>query len=205
MGVMRNETTDKARAIMHQIYADLKMACFPLGDGAEYNFYDILDKDGTPPYMDYTFQSYPIHQKYSDIFESPQEGINYRNPSAIQYSVEKGSNPDLPFKKLVRKELFGNKITKKVLSENVNYFEIKELFLEIEGKKQYYYLITLQLIDVLHASDMEGKKSNEKLTENQKDVILADFYDVVYPEYFHALWNDEKPNPNWHTLQQGSD
>lgn len=205
MGVMRNETTEKARAIMKQVYADLKMACFPLGDGAEYNFYEIMSIEGTAPNLTYSFQSYPIHQKYSEIFESPSAGINYRNPSLITYTIENGDNPELPFKKLIRKETFGDKTTERVLSENINFFEIKEIFLEFEGKKQYYYLITLQLLDVLHASDMKNKKSNEKLTENQKDVILADFYDVVYPEFFHALWNDEKPNPNWHTLQQGSD
>ena len=64
---------------------------------------------------------------------------------------------------------------------------------------QFYYQITLQLIDVLHASDYDKKKIGEKLRQNQKDVILADFYDIVYPEYFNALWNDKRLNQNWHT------
>ena len=65
---------------------------------------------------------------------------------------------------------------------------------------QFYYLITLQLIDVLHASDYKDKNNlGQKLRENQKDIILADFYDVVYPEYFNALWNDKRLNQNWHT------
>ena len=70
--------------------------------------------------------------------------------------------------------------------------------MQVDGRNQYYYLITLQLVDVLHAKDIIGKKTGEKLRENQKDVVLADYYDVVYPEFFRALWNVKKFCPNWH-------
>lgn len=198
-GMMRIDTTLKARNIMQQVYADLKTACFRLPYDSEYSFDDILTSDGIAPNVTYSFCNYPLHEKYSDIFESPTSGENLRNVSSITYRIEDGDDPNLPFKKLIREEIFKGVIKTKVLSENVNFFEIKPLLISADEKDNYYFLITLQLIDVLHAQDIKDKKTGEKLTENQKDVILADFYDVVYPEFFHDIWNDKGCNPNWHT------
>lgn len=203
-GMMRIETTLKARRVLQRVYADLKMACMPLPYGSAYSFSAILqEEEATPPNVIYHVYSYPTHQKYNEIFSTEYNGknINERIPILVTYRVEDGDNPDLPFKKLVREEKFYQQTTKReVLTDNLNFFEIKEIDLQLDGKVQYFYLITLQLIDVLHAQDMVGKKQvGEKLTDNQKDVVLADFYDIVYPEFFHAIWNDKKLNPNWHT------
>lgn len=202
-GMMRIETTLKARRLLQRVYADLKMACIPLPYGSAYSFYSILKKEGVTPDVGYQLYSYPIHQSYSDIFSNPNASINYRKPILVTYRVENGDDPDLPFKKLIREEKFNGQTKKEVLTDNLNFFEIKEIMLSLDGKDQYYYLITLQLIDVLHSQDMTGKEAGDKLRKNQKDVILADFYDIVYPEFFHAIWNDKKLNPNWHTQLQG--
>ena len=197
-GMLRLETTQKARNILQQIYADLKMACFKLPDENVYSFSDILTKTGDAPNYVYQFYSFPIHQSYSEIFESPKVSYNYRIPSLITYRVEGESAPY----KLIREERFKGKTTSRVLTENINFFEIKEIGITTEvdnSKMQFYYQITIQLIDVLHSSDYDNKKIGEKLRQNQKDVILADFYDIVYPEYFNALWNDRRLNQNWHT------
>lgn len=205
-GMMRIETTMKARVALQRVYADLKMACKPISaKGEEYSFTDILKKDGGFPNITYTFDTFPIHKKYSEIFRNvnvqdfDNDGINYRLLSTVSYKVEEGNNPNLPFKKLIRRETFDNKTTEQIITDKLNYFEIKEIDLAIGDKHRYYYLITLQLIEVLHDKDIKDKKSDEKLRENQKDVILADFYDLVYPEYFNALWNNQKENGNWHT------
>ena len=198
-GMLRIETTLKARNVLQQVYADLKMACFKLPDEQEYSFSDILTKSGDAPNFIYQFYSFPIHQSYSEIFENPEEGVNNRIPSLITYKIEGES---APYKLIWEEKFKDNKATSKILSENVNFFEIKDIGITTavnNSKMQFYYQITLQLIDVLHASDLDNKKKGEKLRENQKDVILADFYDVVYPEYFNALWNDKRLNQNWHT------
>lgn len=197
-GMLRIETTEKARNILQQIYADLKMACFKLPDENDYSFSNILKRNGDAPNYMYQFYSFPIHQSYNEIFESQDEGVNNRIPSLITYKVEGVSAPY----QLIREETFKGKTTSKVLSENINFFEINDIGITTKvdnSKMQFYYQITLQLIDVLHASDYDNKKIGEKLRQNQKDVILADFYDIVYPEYFNALWNDKRLNQNWHT------
>ena len=188
----------QARNVLQQVYADLKMACFKLPDENDYSFSDILKRNGDAPNYMYQFYSFPIHQSYSEIFDNPDEGVNSRIPSLITYKVEGVSAPY----RLVREETFKGKTTSKVLSENINFFEINDIGITTKvdnSKMQFYYQITLQLIDVLHASDYDSKKIGEKLRQNQKDVILADFYDIVYPEYFNALWNDKRLNQNWHT------
>ncbi|HMM61173.1 MAG TPA: hypothetical protein PKC25_13690 [Candidatus Rifleibacterium sp.] len=46
---------------------------------------------------------------------------------------------------------------------------------------------------------MKGRTAGTRLDELQKDVILADFFDVVYPEFFHSVWNQTRVIPNWHS------
>lgn len=203
VGMMRIETTQNARNILHQIYADLKMACLYLpAEKLEYSFNDIMSRKGDSPFYQYGFYSFPLHREYSEIFKEGSNNITYRIPSFIIYRVEEGNNPNLPtFKKLIREEYFEGEKKSKVLTENLNFFEIKQVNMVAGGDKlQSYYLITLQLIDVLHDSDLKGKKSGEKLKENQNNIILADFYDIVYPGYYNALWNDKRLNRNWYNI-----
>ncbi len=198
-GMLRIDTTLEARRVIKQVYADLKMACFPLPYNSIYNFSDVMQVTGTPPLNSYRFNTFPIHQRLNDIFASQISGVNFRNVSEVTYRVEESKNPDNPFMRLIRTESFGGKVSTRVLTERINFFEIKPIMLQPYGKNQFYFLVTLQLIDAVHASDMKGRIAGAKLDELQKDVILADFFDVVYPEFFHAAWNQTRVNPNWHT------
>jgi hypothetical protein len=205
-GMMRIDTTLEARRIIKQIHADLKMACFPLPYSSVYGFEDVVHVSGVTPKNTYTFLSYPIHQKLSNIF--PNQGTpdeNDRKVAEIQYIVEDGKDPDKPSLRLIRKEKFDGKVRTIVLSERINYFEIKPIMLQPQGKNQFYYLITLQLIDSLHSEYLDGKTPGSKIMDFEKDVILADFFDVVYPEYFHAMWNQVRVTPNWHTPLKAPD
>ena len=102
-GMLRIETTLKARNVLQQVYADLKMACFKIPEEKAYSFDEIITEDQTSaPNYSYQFYSFPIHQKYSDIFENPEEGINNRIPSLITYRIEGESAPY----RLIREEKF---------------------------------------------------------------------------------------------------
>ncbi|GAB4271476.1 MAG: hypothetical protein Kow0029_09210 [Candidatus Rifleibacteriota bacterium] len=198
-GMLRIETTLEARRVIKQIHQDLKLACFPLPYNSLYSFDDVMTIGGTPPKNTYTFLSFPTHQKFSNIFQNQTSGQNARNVSEIKYIVEDGTDPDKPSYRLIREEKFGGKVTRKVLSNRVNYFEIKPMMIQPQGKNQFYFLVTLQLLDSVHPSSMKGKTPGSKIMNLEKDVILADFFDVVYPEFFHAMWNQIRVNPNWHT------
>ncbi|MFZ5949221.1 MAG: PulJ/GspJ family protein [Candidatus Rifleibacteriota bacterium] len=199
-GMLRIDTTLEARRVIRQVHADLKMACFPLPLSSVFNFDDVLKISGTPPKNVYSFLSYPAHQKMSEIFTSQTSGINFRDLSEITYTVEDNGDPEKPALKLVREEKFGGKTTKRILSNRVNFFEIKPIMLQPQGKNQFYYFVTLQLLDAVHPSEMQGNTPGDKITDEVTGVILADFFDVVYPEYFHSMWNQLRTVPNWHTL-----
>ncbi len=198
-GMLRIDTTLEARRVIKQVYADLKMACFPLPYNSVYNFDDVMQVTGTTPHNSYKFYSFPIHQRFNDIFASQLSGVNYRNVAEVTYRVEKSKNPDNPFMRLIRTESFAGKVNTRILTERVNFFEIKPIMMQPYGKNQFYFLVTLQLIDALHPSEMKDRVAGSRLDDLQKDVILADFFDVVYPEFFHAAWNQARVNPNWHT------
>lgn len=198
-GMKRIETTLEARRVLKQVYADLKMLCFAMPEDGIYDFSYTMDISGTPPKNVYKFRSFPIHQSYDNIFSNQMSGINFRKVSKITYRIEEGKDKNNPFFQLVREETFAGKTNKRVLSTHVNFFEIKPILMHAHGKNQFYYLVTLQLIDAMHPTDMEGKTAGDKVDELDKDVILADYYDVVYPEFFHAAWNQSKFGPNWHT------
>ena len=181
-GMMRIDTTLKARTILHQVYADLKMACFELPlKSVKYNINDVLTrKYNSPEDIRFEFYSFPIHQKYNDIFEEASNDVGttmaYRNVNKITYIVSAKSGS--PIKTLKREVEFNNKKVTHTLSENVNFFDITKKEFLINGKTQYYYYITLQLIDVVNAK-AEEKITGEKLKSGEREIILADFYDVV--------------------------
>ena len=208
-GMMRIETTLEARRVIKQIHADLKLACFPIQYGQEYNFGEILVKTGTPPENSYYFMSFPIHDRYDGIIDNRKAGIAYRNISLIGYIIEKNTDPNKPAYRLIREERYKNKKVKtRVLSEKVNFFDIEQIPIDVPNAKvQFYYLVTLQLMDTLHPKNLTAKKNTQstKFTDHQNHVIMADFFDVVYPEYFHAIWNQFRVNPNWHTPVIGPD
>jgi hypothetical protein len=204
-GMLRIETTLEARRVIKQIHADIKLACFPTYYNVPYDFGNVMQVSGTPPEVTYRFLSYPIHAEIEDVFVNQLSNENYRKVAEIKYIVEENSNPDKPSYRLVREEKFDGRTRRQVLSERINFFEIKPIMLQPQGKNQFYCLVTLQLLDAVHPKDMEGQTPGAKINDQVQDVILADFYDVVYPEFFHARWNQTRLIPNWHTPLKAPD
>jgi prepilin-type N-terminal cleavage/methylation domain-containing protein len=199
-GMKRLETTLEARKVLKQIYSDLKLSCFPMPEDGYYDFSNTITIEGTPPKNTYKFMSFPIHQEFNDMFSNQSTGINFRKVSKITYKVLDSTDTLNPYYRLIREETFEGKTRTTVLSEHVNFFEIKPIVMKASDKYQFYHLITLQLIDATHPSLIQGKTAGTKLDDLDKDLILADYFDIVYPEYFHAAWNQTKFGPNWHTL-----
>jgi prepilin-type N-terminal cleavage/methylation domain-containing protein len=199
-GMKRLETTLEARKVLKQVYSDLKLSCFSMPEDGYYDFSNTITVLGTPPKNTYKFMSFPIHQDYSNIFSNQTTGINFRKVSHITYEILESDDSLNPYYRLVRTEEFEGQTRTTVLSKQVNFFEIKPIVMKASDKYQFYHLITLQLIDSTHPSLVKDKVAGTKLDELDKDVILADYFDIVYPEYFHAAWNQTKFGPNWHTL-----
>jgi len=198
-GMLRLETTLEARKIIRQVYTDLKLACFPLPYNSVYNFENVMYTTGAPPHNMYSFLSFPTHARLNEILVSQQNGVNYRETAFINYRVEPAASQTSHLLRLTREETFRGQTTRKVLSERVNFFEIKPIMLQPYGRNQHYFLITLQLVDSVDASELQRVTSGDKLPDDRSNLAVADFFDIVYPEFFHAAWNQPGINPNWHT------
>ncbi|PKL44282.1 MAG: hypothetical protein CVV41_06495 [Candidatus Riflebacteria bacterium HGW-Riflebacteria-1] len=198
-GMLRLETTLEARKIIRQVYADLKLACFPLPYDSVYSFDSVMYTAGAPPHNTYSFLSFPNHARMNEIFSSPHSGVNHRETSIINYRVEPPTSPDRPFLRLIREETFKGQTNSKVLSDRVNFFEIKPVMLQPYGRNQFYFLVTLQLVDSVDPGEFKGATAGNRIDGVRANQAVADFFDIVYPEFFHAAWNQPGINPNWHT------
>ena len=200
-GLARIDTTLEARKILHQVYADLKMACVPIKKGnTQVHFTDVLTKNNHAPNTEYEFLSFPAHEKYSDIFNEYTNSYNtegiYRKVCKITYAVKGKSNS--PFKTLERTTEFANNKSTKVLSNKISSFNIDKIYVKVDGKAENYFAIYLKLIDTIHGESKENMTIEEFKNKKQSEIIIVDFFDVVYPEYIHSYVDDTAINPNWH-------
>ena len=145
------------------------------------------------------FYSFPTHEQYEQMFETAQNSSGTLDLNSkvckITYTVEGGNNS--VFKTLKRKVEFGNKSSENVLSDKVNFFCIEPAYVKVEDKLENYYQITLSLVDVVHENQKDTITSDQ-IDNGSKEVIKAEFFDVVYPEYVHSFLNDRALNPGWH-------
>lgn len=199
-GIMRIEATLEATKILKQIRSDLNASCFQPPINAMYDIDHLFKETGIAPNIVYSFFSFPIRGDISDWFTSPSSGENPRRVAKITYKTESSPNPDTNSLRLIREELYQGQTIERVLSDKVNYFEIKPLLMQVDNKNQFYFLITLQLVDSVDPSKL-AQQQQQRIDALQQHIILADFYDVVYSEFFNAAWNNALYVPNWHTIK----
>lgn len=194
-GMLRIDTTMEARRVLQQVRNDLKLACFEFKPSRSYEFEnDMVVESGTAPYLNYTFLSFSPHFDLSNVIPG-NSGVLLRRAARITYRLEAQTDPQKPFMKLTRVEQhLGETVRSTVLSDRVNFFEIKPL----EIRNQWYYWITLQLIDTFQRTDTASMAPDRVTSGRGHGFLLADFYDIVYPEYFQAFWNNDRVTPNWH-------
>jgi type II secretory pathway pseudopilin PulG len=127
----------------------------------------------------------------------------WRRPSKITYRLEKspkikkeGYPPNFPMYSLIREERLNSKLPeaqkfqssgfkrKMVLSERVMMFDITPYTLSDSlGNQQQFFWITLQLIDTVNRAGDFSFPTSGKLTQRSKDLVIADFFEVVSPKF----------------------
>ena len=70
-------------------------------------------------------------------------------------------------------------------------------------KTQFYYFITLQLVDSTKEVEVSKLKPGQILSGQTPGVILADFFDVVYSDAYNAFINHPEVNRNWYGIISG--
>ncbi len=90
-----------------------------------------------------------------------------------------------------------------MLTERVNYFRIQPWEIpdpSRPGSRQFVWWVTLQVVDIDPSQRTPPTPSGDLWADRGKGLIIADFYDVVYPEFFNAFWRQPLINRNWHTV-----
>ena len=110
----------------------------------------------------------------------------------IVYRLEK--NDKTGFYTLLRNEYCGKREKEKVISTDVNFFQIRPIFIQPEyGKGQWFWNISLQL----------AQSSNQHLNKsenNYQQIIIEDFYSVISSKFFNSIWNYRFSPRNFNTV-----
>lgn len=212
-GMQQIDMVRDGRQIIRKIHNDLKMSCREMSAAAfSFTFNQMVavtpGSSNSIANTKYVFLIFPLHAEVSDaVSEKAAGGKAPRFANRVTYTLEPSGKPDMPFLKLVREEKFhpqlGGKTLKTVYSERVNYFSIKPVEIQSkEGKNQWFFNVTLQLAEARHPKEL-GKATNNLQLNRSNGLIIADFFDVVYPEFFSALNNQDYMGRNWYTVIEG--
>jgi type II secretory pathway pseudopilin PulG len=213
-GMLQIDTTLEARRVIRQISQDLKNSCFRMdGTEREFNLGTVLHDSGTPPTSGYTFLSFSQYGQIEDSvpYKSPGAGnAVWRRPSEITYRMIAQNTLEKPFFKLMREERFHpdhpmakkhpGGIFSRVLSDRVNYFHIQPHLFQSANKILPAFIITLQLVDSLKKNTLPIAPTGNQIVNKPRGWLLADFYEVVTPEFLNSMLNRSWFNPNWQTM-----
>lgn len=217
-GVLQVQTTLEAKIILARVENDLKNACFPMtNDPGVESIADVsslISRSGRVPQESYSFLCFPS-QGTVDQVVSPSHGGKAgarRRYSRVTWRLEGQETAEKPFYRLVREErfsaghpLFGqfpDGTRREVLSGKVGLFVIRPLFLEANGTSHGFFNVWLTLVDRVTTADLKNQRPGGQM-DRASGVVIGEFCAVVYPEFFHAFWNQEGMNRNWHAEIDG--
>ncbi len=210
-GILQVETVREGRQILRQVHDDLKSACLEFtGEGMDLDFNNVLKRSGGAPLGTFKLFSFPSHgEVLNGSVPQTTTGKAFRRASEVTYTIETGQGTQHPLLRLIRKERFNpdhplasqfpSGEYSKVMSERVNYFSIDPCTERVGGRTLNYYWVTLQLVDSTRPDMLAGTEAGTRLDAPPAKALIADFFDVAYPEYFCGMDNRRGFNPNWHT------
>jgi len=213
-GMQQIEVSLEARRILQRLQNDLKSACFETNQIAaiDISVTAMLQQSGTFPRNAYSFLSFPLNGTVADVIPTAADASPaYRRASRVTWRLEPGPDPRRPLLRLIREEVFhpehsqaktGSPRLSRVMSERVNYFAIQPYQVTSGGQSNWYFWVTLQLGDAI-TRNTGSFTPGQPLPEKREDLVMADFYDVVSPDFFNAVWKFTELNRNWYTGVQG--
>ncbi len=209
-GMQQIDTILEGRRVLRQVYADLKNACLELdGRKMDFSFTMMLQASGSIPDVEYSFLSFPGQGSIEDAVPATAQGRADRRASRITYYLEENPRLGAPFLQLVRREQYnpGHPLAaqypegtiSRVLSDRVSRFQVDPQTLPSGGREWNGYRITLQLLDTIRPDSLKGVPLSDTPGNLPRGTRIADFFDVVYPEFFRAFAGRDMYNPNWHS------
>ncbi|MDN5278303.1 MAG: hypothetical protein PWR01_2268 [Clostridiales bacterium] len=203
-GVQRNNIIMHGQQLLSQIKSDLSASAFPLVDGEMHSinniFNETTDSGGNIKISFYTFSG----GKYENqVIPTSSGGMAYRRLNKIEYRLI--SKSGTIFKTLERVVFLhpshpGAKAggQRKVLSDKVNFFEIRPETIKSAGFSRSFFRVSLQLFDQDSSAAKSGSIDPDK-------VFIAEFSETVNPLILNSIINNPGLNRNWYTDPSATD
>jgi len=197
-GVVSIDMLSEGRRICTQIHDDLKNSCIPYRGGFSMRFSDLLEADFSRA-DGLSGAEYRIyrHTTAPELIKKEIDGqkMLLRPIMHVRYRLEKLQNSDLL--KLVRIESSDGAPERiKVLSERISFLKIQPVKVSEGGEQGYLWNVKLQLAYVPE-SIQAGFAFNA--TDRSRGILVNDFYDVVYSDFFKSVSQNPLAPRNWHT------
>ncbi|MBF0547684.1 MAG: hypothetical protein HQM08_24810 [Candidatus Riflebacteria bacterium] len=212
-GIQQIDMVSEGSRIIRQIHNDLKSACIALASiDTQYSFSDFVRASGgssdSLAGTTFSFLSFPQHgdlDKAVSLGVSSGQSIKCANE--ISYSLKASGKPNVPFLILTRTEKthpkLGEDKIERVLSQRVNFIAIQPIEIPTtSGRNQWIFNITLQLAEARNPGNLMDLSKNGLVLNSQSGLMISDFFDVVCPTFFEAVWNRNNANRNWQTVVQ---
>jgi hypothetical protein len=197
-GVVSIDMLGEGRRISTQLHDDLKNSCIPYRGGFSMSFADLLERDFSradglagAEYRLYRYTKSPKLIKRNVA----NQNLLLRPIMHIRYRFEKTVNSQLY--KLVRIESTDGAPERiEVLSERVSFLKIEPIKINNDLEQSYLWNIKLQLAYIPESIQAGFALGG---SDRSRGILINDFYDVVYSDFFKSVSQNPRAPRNWHT------
>ncbi|NCB37776.1 MAG: hypothetical protein EOM80_03320 [Erysipelotrichia bacterium] len=190
-GVQRNTVVMQGQQIISQVKLDLGLSCFLFVNGKSHSINDVFTEttSGSDIILSFfTFNGDEFANKVTPTSSGPE---SFRRMNRVEYILK--SKSGFVFKTLERvmhfhPKISGASVNKKILSDKVNFFEIRPETVNSAGYSRSFFRISLQLFD-----------QDENKSGNVGQLFIADFMDTTNPTILNSIINNPGLNRNWYT------
>ncbi len=189
-GVQRNNVVMQGQQILSQLKIDLTMSCFHFVNDKTHSINDLFTETSNGNDLTISFHTFNGGDPESKVIATSNGPESFRRMNRVEYKLT--SRNDSPFKTLERTirmhpKIVGSETLTKVLSDKVNFFEIRPETVTSAGYSRSFFRISLQLFD---QDDNAG---------NIGQLFIADFMDTANPAILNSIINNPGLNRNWYT------
>lgn len=189
-GMQRNRVVMQGQQILSQIKMDLAVSCFVFVSDTTQDINDIFSETTSGSDIILSFYTFNGGNYANKVISSSSGPASYRRMNRVEYRLTSKSGST--FKTLERRLLTHPGLPAapdvfRVMSDQVNFFEIRPETITSAGFSRSFFRISLQLFDQEETSGARG------------EVFVADFMDTSNPTILNSIINNPGQNRNWYT------
>lgn len=190
-GVQRNNVVMQGQQILSQLKIDLALSCFVFVNDKSHSIGDIFSETTAGSDVTISFFTFNGEEYTNKVIPTSSGPESYRRMNKVEYVLKTRSGT--AFKTLERiihlhPKIAGGATTRKILSDKVNFFEIRPETVTSAGYSRSFFRISLQLFD-----------QDDHAGGNVGQVFIADFMDTANPAILNSIINNPGLNRNWYT------